>query len=642
MNDTLDRWIEEKLQDSASPKKIKTPSLEKEKSSTHEVRTNTRGAKLRAESEARIPYPKSKRNKQRRYKKSAHQKNRPAEANRNLRYNDAKVRIIPLGGLDEVGKNMMVIEYNNDMIIIDMGFQFPEEDMLGIDYVIPDVSWLSQHAHHIKGVILTHGHLDHIGGIPYILPLLKFPQMYGTKLTLGLVEKRIEEFGLKKDAILNEINPDDTLKLGPFTCRFFRVNHSIPDGVGVVVETPEGTIVHTGDFKFDETPADQVQADVGKLAELGRRRNVSVLFSDSTNATKPGHTVSEKEIGENLDAIIRDTEGRIIIASFSSLIGRIQQVLNSAIKWKRKVFVSGRSLIDNIAIAEKLGYIKVPKGLINDARLSKNTPDKDSLILTTGSQGEAVSALTRISLNDHKHVKIRKGDTVVISATPIIGNERAIYTVIDNLTKLGAKVIHNKIMDVHTSGHGCQEDLKMMINFVKPHHFVPIHGQYHMRFAHKELAEQMGIRPERAIMINNGDILELKNGRITKSKEKAETNYILVDGHGMGDVGSRVIRDRQILAENGVIVVTIKVQRKNKRLIGAPQIDTRGFIYIDESEKIVKDIKHLLRQKHELLLQKHKSPGIKNIKEYITSVIDKYTHRTLARRPLIVPIVVEV
>lgn len=606
MNKKLDRWIEEKLLDSASPKKIETPSLKKGKKPYHKKRR-------------RRPY--------------MHHGKRPA---------GGKVRIIPLGGLDEVGKNMMVLEYGHDIIVIDMGFQFPEEDMLGIDYVVPDISWLEERKHRIRGVILTHGHLDHIGGIPYMLPLLNFPKLHGTKLTMGLVEKRVEEFGIKKETVMNVIDPDDTLKFGRFKCRFFRVNHSIPDGVGVVIETPEGVVVHTGDFKFDETPADQVKADVGKLAELGRRKNVSVMFSDSTNATKPGHTVSEKDIGETLDKIIRETPGRIIVASFSSLIGRIQQVLLSAKKWNRKVYLSGRSIINNVAIAERLGYIKVPKGLIHDVRHAEKTPGKNALILTTGSQGEAVSALTRISLGDHKHVKIKKGDTVVISATPIIGNERAIFTVIDNLTKLGAKVIHNKIMDVHTSGHGNQEDLKMMINFVKPYHLVPIHGQYFMRQAHKELAEEMGIKPEKAIVVNNGDILELKKGRVTVSKEKVETNYILVDGYGMGDIGSRVIMERQMLAENGVIVISMKVHHKTKRLIGPPHIETRGFIYLEESEKIVKEIKSLVRKKYQILLNKHPKPGIKNIKDYTASVVDKYTHKKLGRRPLIVTAVVEV
>lgn len=603
MTNKKDRWIREKLSGTASVKKIKTPTYKKG------------------------------------YKPPKHKKKRNFKKYRN---DGAKVRIIPLGGLDEVGKNMMVLEYKGSIIIVDMGFQFPDEDMLGIDYVIPDVSWLEEHKNKIKGVIITHGHLDHTGGIPYILPKLNYPKLYGTKLTMGLIEKRVEEFGIKKETVMNIIDPDETLKLGPFTVKFFRVNHSVPDGVGLVIDTPEGTLVDTGDFKFDYTPADQVQADYDKLAELGHKNKVTVLFSDSTNALKTGKTVSEKTIGDTLDKIIRDTKGRIIIASFSSLIGRIQQILNSAKRWNRKVFISGRSLIDNIAIAERLGYLKIPKGLIHDIRHAEKVPGKDSLILTTGSQGEAVSALTRISLKDHKHIRIKKGDTVVISATPIIGNERAINTVIDNLTKLGARVLHNKIMDVHTSGHACQEDLKMMIGLVKPKYFVPVHGQYHMRQAHKDLAVSMGIPEQNAIMISNGNILELKNKKLRVSKEKAETNYILVDGLGMGDSGSRVIVERQKLAENGVIVIIIKIHKKNKRLIGPPKIETRGFIYLKESKEIINEINKKIKSKYSVLLKKHPKPGEQNIKQYIASVVDKYTHKKLARRPLIVPIVVEV
>lgn len=604
MNKQLDRWIDEKLQHTANPQKIKTPGFNKGKKSF-------------------------------RKRKSHHQN----KQNRGEFVN--KVRILALGGLDEVGKNMMAIEYGRDIIIIDMGFQFPDEDMLGIDYIIPDISWLKERKNRIRGIILTHGHLDHIGGIPYILPELGFPQLYGTKLTLGLVEKRVEEFGIKKEAVLNVFNPDDTLKLGAFKCRFFRVNHSIPDGVGVIVETPEGNIVHTGDFKFDASPADQIQADYDKLSELGKKNNATILFSDSTNALKEGHTISEEAIGETLDTLIRETEGRIIIASFSSLIGRIQQILNSAQKHKKQVFVSGRSLIDNIGIAERLGYIKVPKGLIHDVRKAQKVPGKNALILTTGSQGEAVSALTRISLNDHKHIKIKKGDTVIISATPIIGNERAIYTVIDNLTKLGARVIDNKIMDVHTSGHGCQEDLKMMINMVKPKYFAPIHGFFHMRSRHRELALEEGIREQNTIMVNNGDIIELKKGQVTISKEKIDTNYILVDGLGMGDLGSRVIVDRQMMAENGCIVVNMKVRKNNKHLIGTPDLITRGFIYQTESEKVLQDLKADIKKKYDKFLSKHANPGHQNIQQFIASVIDKFTHRVLERRPLIIVNVLE-
>ncbi|MBN1494992.1 ribonuclease J [Candidatus Peregrinibacteria bacterium] len=608
MTNKLDRWIEEKLQDTASPKHIITPS----------------------KSVKNMPY-----------RKKNHHNNRHNRNFRPQRQNEG-VKIIPFGGLDEVGKNMMAIEYRGDIIIIDMGFQFPEEDMLGIDYVIPDISYLEKNIHKIRGVIITHGHLDHTGAIPYILPRLNFPKLYATKLTMGLIQKRIEEFGIQKDTIMRVVNPDDTLKLGAFTCSFFRVNHSIPDGVGVIVDTPHGTIVHSGDFKFDPTPADQKQADYDRIADLGHKKKATILFSDSTNALKPGRTMSEKTIGETLDKIIGLTPGRIIIASFSSLIGRIQQILASAEKWKRKVFVSGRSLVDNMAIAEKLGYLKIKPGLIHDIRHAEKSPPKDALILTTGSQGESVSALTRISLNDHKDIKIRKGDTVIISATPIVGNERAIFTVIDNLSKLGAKVIYNKIMDVHTSGHGYQEDLKMMLDFVRPGYFAPIHGQYHMRAAHADLALEVGVDPRNIFMINNGDILEMRQGRVTVAKEKVETNYILVDGLGMGDIGSRTIFERQILAENGVLVVGLKIHKKTKQLLGPIHIEAHGFVYLDESDEVLKELISHAKKHYEKLLQKHQKPGIRNIKDYMIKALDKETHKLIERRPLIVPVITEV
>jgi len=627
MNKKLDRWIEEKLQNKANPKKIKTSLSKKKKRRT---RKPTRKHSVKPKISDQVSAGPQKRT------HKAHKKRKPKGEFVN------KVRIIPLGGLDEVGKNMMVIEYGHDIIIIDMGFEFPSEDMLGIDYVIPDISWLRERKDRIKGVILTHGHLDHIGGIPYMLPELGFPQLYGTKLTMGLVEKRVEEFGIQKDTVMNVIDPDDTLRLGQFTCNFFRVNHSIPDGVGIVINTPEGNIVHTGDFKFDYTPADGIQADFDKISAIGKKKKATILFSDSTNATKPGHTVSEEAIGETLDMLIRETDGRMIIASFSSLIGRIQQILDAAAKYKKQVFLSGRSIINNIAIAERLGYIKVPKGIIHDLRKAEKVPGKKALILTTGSQGEAMSALTRISLGNHKNIKIKKGDTVVISATPIVGNERAIYTVIDNLTQLGAKVINNKIMDVHTSGHGSQEDLKMMINMTRPKYFSPIHGQYFMRSKHMELAIEEGVNKDRAIMIKNGNILEMKKGKVTVSKEKADTNYILVDGLGMGDKGSKVLADRQMMAENGVIIANLKVRKNNKRLVSSVELVTRGFIYQTESNKILDDLKKKIKSQYGQFITKHANPGEQNIQQYVASVIDKFTHKTLARRPLIVVNVVKV
>lgn len=553
-----------------------------------------------------------------------------------------KLKIIPFGGLNEVGKNMMALEYENDIMIIDMGFEFPGEDMLGIDYVIPDVTYLEDNKDRIRGVVITHGHLDHIGGIPYVLPKLGFPPVYGTKLTIGLISKKIVEFKLEKMTKLFNIDPDKPLKLGVFLCNFFRVNHSIPDAVGVVVDTPAGKIVHTGDFKFDENPAgNQKRADIHKLKALGHQ-NVLALFSDSTNALKPGHTMSEEQVGKTIEEIIKKETGRLIIASFSSLIGRIQQILNYAKKYNRKVFVSGRSMNDNINIASKLGYLNIPKGLVQDIRKYKDVPDNETLILTTGSQGESVSALTRIANNDHQHIKVKKGDKIILSSSPIIGNERAIASVINNLCMLGAQVIHNQIMDVHTSGHARQEELKMMIRMVQPKYFVPIHGEYFMRQGHAVLAtEQCGIPEERTIMMKNGEILIAADGIVTKSKETVETKYILIDGSGEGRPDSQVLVEREIMSQNGALIVVINVSKKTKKIMGDPGIVSRGFMYMHESEEIAKEISKVAEEAYRKIQSKNPNAPRKDIKKYVLQSVDKLTRDKLERRPLIIPLIVE-
>lgn len=554
------------------------------------------------------------------------------------------VRVIPLGGLDEVGKNMMVFECGEDIIIVDMGFQFPDEDMLGVDYVIPDVSYLDDKKHRIKGVLITHGHLDHIGGIPYLMPRLNFPPIYGTKLTMGLVQKRLEEFGLQHQSKLRVFNPDDRLRFGCFDVSFFRVNHSIPDAVGIIIRTPAGVMVHTGDFKFDFTPAgDQKPAEFHKIAALGNQ-NVVALFSDSTNALKTGHTISEKDVGKTLEEIIKNTEDRIIIASFSSLIGRIQQIINFAQKYGRKIFLSGRSMVDNVFIAEKLGYLKFPRELIYDIKKVQKIPEHHALILTTGSQGEDVSALTRISFQDHPNIHIRKGDTVVISSTPIVGNERAIATVINNLCRLGAHVIHSRIMDVHTSGHANQEDLKLMMNLVKPKSLVPIHGEYFMRRGHGDVAKSVGFKDEQIIMIENGDVIEFREGRayLPGPKAKVQTNYIVIDGLGVGDVGAQTILDRQIMAENGILITLIPIDVKTRKIKGSIDIISRGFIYLKETEKIINEVAKEASDAYSKIISKRPDAKRGEIKKFIRETLDKHIHRKLDRHPLILPVIVEI
>jgi len=575
----------------------------------------------------------------------AQKNNAPKSGQKNSFVNVFKkgsLRIIPVGGLNEVGKNMMALEYGNDIIIIDMGLEFPDEDMLGIDYVIPDVTYLEENRHKIRGVIFTHGHLDHIGGAPYILPKLNYPLVFGPRLAIELINKKLEEFKIKEFVKTNVVDSKDVLKLGQFKVEFFRVTHSIPDSFGVVVTSPEGKIVHTGDFKFDDTPTHPSQrADIDKIEALGRQ-NVFALFSDSTNALKSGHTMSEKQVSKTLEEIIQRTDKRLIITSFSSLVGRIQEIIKFAEKYNRKVFISGRSMRDTVEIAKKIGYITHSEGAVQDIKKYKNYPDEKTLIITTGSQGESISALSRMALGTHSHIKIKKGDTVVLSSSPIIGNELAITTVINKLCMLGAKVINKQIMDVHTSGHGHREELKKMINFVKPKYFIPIHGLYFMRQEHALLAQECGIPEDKTIMIENGNILEAHSGNLEVSKKTIETKYILIDGSGEGKVGSNVQEERMMMSQNGSLIIIVTVDKRSKKLKGNIEVISRGFMYTHEHEEINKEIKKLTDEAFRKLKNKDKNADNFSMKRYIKNSIDKYTHKRLERHPLIVPIIIEV
>lgn len=551
------------------------------------------------------------------------------------------LRIVPLGGLDEVGKNMMVFEYDQDIVIVDMGLQFPEEDMLGIDYVIPDISYLAGKENRIRGVLITHGHLDHIGAIPYLLPKLNFPPIFTTKLTAGLIKKRLEEFNLEKKVRMYEIDPAKQMRVGSFTIDWFRVNHSIPDGVGVILRTPAGTVVHTGDFKFDYTPVFQAPADYAKIAGLGSQ-NVIAMFSDSTNALKPGFTMSEKKIGENIHEIIKSAKGRIIIASFASLVSRIQQIINSAAIYNRKVFLSGRSMVGNVEIARQLAFLKVPPGMVHPINKIGKIKDEHVLILTTGAQGEAMSALTRMALGDHGQVQIKKGDTVVLSSSPIPGNERSIYTVINDLVRLGAHVIFNQVMDVHTSGHAQREDLKLMINLVRPKYLVPVHGELYMRQAHASIGRELGMPEKNVIIVENGDVMEVFGGEAHKTHEKVSANYIMIDGKGIGDVGAQVIMDRQTMAENGMMVVLFAVDAKTKKLIKDPDIISRGFIYMKESQEITKEAIAVARKAYEEAVVRMPQGGRGEIKAFIRGSLDRFSHKKLERHPLVLPVISEV
>ena len=552
------------------------------------------------------------------------------------------LRIIPIGGFEEVGKNMMVFEFGRDILIVDIGFQFPTEDMLGIDYVLPDISYLEGKEDRIKGIVLTHGHLDHIGGLGYLLPKLKFPPVYGAPMTIGFVEKQLKEFKITKEANLVTFDPKEKFKMGVFGVSFFRVNHSIPDAVAVILDTPVGRIVHTGDFKFDFTPADQRPADYQDIARACSEREVMVLVSDSTNSLEPGHTTTEKVIAENLDKIISKAKGRLIITSFSSLIGRLQQIMDSAVKNRRKIYLTGRSMLTNIKIAQQLGYIKVPKGILGDARkIPKNTKDDHIMILTTGSQGEDMSALGRMALGTHSSISLKKGDTVVLSSSPIIGNETSVVKVINGLARQGATVVTNREINIHTSGHAKQEDLKLMIKLVKPKHLIPAHGDYYMRLGHKEVAMSVGMPAANVHLLDNGEVVNLdRSGKLAKTGEKVPAEYIMIEGKGDRTmVGAHTLMDRQLMAENGVLVVLMKVDMKKGKLLKKPRIVARGFIYHDCGGDVIDRVK----KEVEKALNTHLSTNKGVLKPqdclvHIQQHLDVVLNRIVDKRPLIVPV----
>jgi len=556
------------------------------------------------------------------------------------KFNRNKMRIIPLGGLEEVGKNIMAIEYGNDIIIIDTGMSFAGPEMLGVDFIVPDVSYLEKHKHKIKGILFTHGHLDHIGAIQYVLPRLGNPPIYANKLALGLIKNRLKEFALDKSAKLNLVNEDSKLKLGSFEIEFFRVNHSIPNSMGIYLKTPAGSIVHTGDFKFDHSPAIDKPTDFQRIAEIGKR-GIDVLLIDSTNALRPGFCKSEADVANQLEKIIDNTKGRLIITSFSSLIGRLNQIINFAAKNNRKVFLSGRSMINNMKLSEELGFTSYPKGMVRKMTPQVNSlPPSQVLILTTGTQGETLSALTRMSMGEHSHIKIHEGDTVVISASPIPGNELAVVNVVNNLYAQGAKVITNNDMDIHVSGHAHQEELKIMYALIKPKCYVPIHGELYMRRGHIDMIKTIADpRMLATCLDNNGDILEVTPQGIRKSKEKVPANDILVDGLGFGDIGSKVIQDRKIMSEDGIVVMLFHAYEESKRLISEPDILSRGFLYLKESEEVAKEVKQVAAKAFENITQQNRKIGLKDLKNELERNISNFIRKRLRREPMIIPII---
>jgi len=552
------------------------------------------------------------------------------------------LKIIPLGGIEEVGENMTIMEYGDDILVIDMGLGFPDETMPGIDYIIPNTKYLEENKKRIKGVIITHGHLDHIGAIPYIMPKIGDPPIYTMKLTGELIKKRLEEFHLLGRSQIHELNKDDVLTLGNFRIRFFRINHNIPDGVGLAINTPAGLLVYATDWKFDHTPVDERPTEFDKLAKYGGE-GVALLMSDSTNAEKPGYSLSEKTLGDTIDRMMQEAKGRVIFATFSTLISRVQQVINAAYKTNRKIVITGRSLVNNVEICLATNYLHMPaKGMIIKMEQAKKLPDNQVVILTTGSQGEEASALARIARSEHKTIEIKKGDTCVVSASPIPGNERAVSGILSNLARLGARVLYQKILDIHSSGHASQEDLKLMISLTKPRNFMPIHGEHHMLVAHSQLAMDVGVPENNIFTLDNGQQLELSAAGVKVGDAKIPTGYVFVDGLGVGDVGEVVLRDRQVMAKDGMFVIIMTIDRQSGKLTQAPDILSRGFIYMKGSEDLLKEVKHEVRKAVESKGKNGKEANWAYIRSEVRDQIGEFLFQRTERRPMVLPVIIEV
>lgn len=554
--------------------------------------------------------------------------------------NKDKLLIFALGGLGEIGKNMYVIEYGDDIVVIDSGLKFPEEDLLGIDYVIPDITYLIENREKVKGIILTHGHEDHIGGLSYVLKEINVP-VYGTKLTLGLVENKLKEAQILNESRLILVNNESKISVGTFNISFFKTNHSIPDSVGVVIDTPEGKIVHTGDFKFDLTPVNNQMADINKMAEVGSK-GILALLSDSTNAEREGHTGSERSVGKELNDVFRTAKQRIIVATFASNIHRVQQVIDAAEAHDKKVVIVGRSMVNVVNISMELGYLHVPEGMIVEVEEINKLPADKVVILSTGSQGEPMSALTRMARSTHRKLDIMPGDTVIIAATPIPGNEKYVARTVDQLFKIGANVIYGpgSSSGVHVSGHGSQEELKLMLHLMKPKFFIPIHGEYRMLKLHSDLAESIGIPRENIFILDNGDTVEIADGK-GRFANKVPVGKVLIDGLGVGDVGNIVLRDRKILSQDGILVVVVTLSKQNAKILSGPDIISRGFVYVRESEELLQEANRIVTATLEKLM-------IENINEWSTlktgvkDALGRFLYEKTRRRPMILPIIMEI
>ena len=548
------------------------------------------------------------------------------------------LKIIPLGGLDEIGKNITVFEYGNEIVLVDCGLEFPEDDMLGVDLVIPDITYLEKNKEKIKGLVITHGHEDHIGSIPYVLKQINIP-IYATKLAIGLIKNKLEEHKLLSSTKLIPVEQGQTVHFGNIRVEFIRSSHSIPDSVMLAIHTPAGVVLHTGDFKIDYTPIDEQIMDLGRIAELGNK-GIVALMSDSTNAERKGFTMSESSVGEVFDKLFLNNTKRIVVATFASNVHRVQQIVNSAVKYGRKIAICGRSMINMIETAKELGYIIAPENLFIDIDMIKNYTDEQLVIITTGSQGEAMSALTRMAAGEHKKVVITPNDMVIISATPIPGNEKLVSNVINDLMQIGAEVIYSALEDIHVSGHACQEEQKLILALAKPKFFIPVHGEYRQLRAHAETAKKMGIPSENIFILNNGRVLEV-NKKEAKLTTSVPAGKILVDGLGVGDVGNIVLRDRQHLSQDGLIVIVMTMDSSTGEIISGPDVVSRGFVYVRESENLMEDVKKVIREE----VRNFEEEGIRDwstIKSTLKDNLRDYIFQKTKRNPMILPIIMEV